>query len=160
MENKGNYFVRNMLCLMLIVVLVGCIALCSVGIVASASTDDQSSEAEPYGLMTKLSLVVGSDNGEVYARVKNEFTLGLSTIQVYVYLFTSSTYADSCSLMKFECSNYIADLNINKTIQTSAPINGEQKYWRAKMMYKMDNKDWVIKESITYLVDANGNVIR
>ena len=77
-----------------------------------------------------------------------------------VYLFTSSTYADSCSLMKFECSNYIADLNINKTIQTSAPINGEQKYWRAKMMYKMDNKDWVIKESITYLVDANGNVIR
>jgi len=28
------------------------------------------------------------------------------------------------------------------------------------LFYKMDSKDWVSKETITYLVDANGNVIR
>ena len=159
MENKKNYFVRNMFCFMLIAVLVGCIALCSVGMVASASTDDEP-EAEPYGLVTKLSLAIGSSNGQVYARAHNDFTLGFSTITVYVYLYSSSTYQEDYMQMTLESYNYIADLNLNKSLETYAPINGVQRYWRARMLFKFDQKDWTSKETITYLVDANGNVIR
>ncbi|MDE7349137.1 MAG: hypothetical protein K2N53_05700 [Clostridia bacterium] len=158
MENKKNYFVRNMLCLMLIAVLVGCVALCSVGMVANAATDD-SSEAEPYGLVTKISLAIGHSNGEIYARAHNDFTLGFSTIAVYVYLYSSLTYEEDYMNMHIEGSNYIADLNINKSLEVYAPINGVQRYWRARMLFKFDRKDWETKETITYLVDVNGNVI-
>ncbi len=160
MENKRNYFVRNMLCLMLIVVLVGCVALCSVGIVASASTDDQSSEPEPYGIMTKISLDIGSSGTTMWAKAHNDFTLGPSTIQVYVYLYSSLTYQEDYMQMTLESSKYIGDLNINKTLETTAPINGVQRYWRARVKYKLDQKDWVSMESETHLVDVNGKVIR
>ncbi|MDE6362430.1 MAG: hypothetical protein K2L53_05570 [Clostridia bacterium] len=159
MENKKNYFVRNMQCLVLIAVLVGCVALCSVGMVANAATDD-SSEAEPYGLVTKISIQIGSSGSNVWALAHNDFTLGFSTIPVYVYLYSSITYQEDYMQMTLESSNYIADLNINKSLETSAPINGVQRYWRARVFFKFDNKDWSSKETITYLVDANGNVIR
>ncbi|MDE7208895.1 MAG: hypothetical protein K2O31_03350 [Clostridia bacterium] len=160
MENNKNYFVRNMLCIILIAILVGCVALCSVGMVASAATDDESNEAVPFGIMTKISLDIGSSGTTMWARAHNDFTLGPSTIQVYVYLYSSTTYQEDYMQMTLESSKYIGDLNINKTLETTAQINGVQRYWRARVKYKLDQKDWVSMESETHLVDVNGNVIR
>ncbi|MDE6604696.1 MAG: hypothetical protein K2K85_01590 [Clostridia bacterium] len=158
MENKKNYFVRNTLCLMLIAVLVACVALCSVGMVASATTGEET-EVEARGLMTKISIQIGSSGGNVWAMAHNDFTLGPSTIQVYVYLYSSLTYQEDYMQMTLENKNYISDLNINQSLETSAPINGVQRYWRARVFFKLDQKDWTSKETITYLVDVNGNVI-
>ncbi|MDE7191122.1 MAG: hypothetical protein K2O35_01430 [Clostridia bacterium] len=158
MENKKNYFVRNMLCLMLIAVLVGCVALCSVGMVANAATDD-SSEAEPYGLVTKISLQIGTTGTTVWARAHNDFTLGFSTIKVYVYLYSSLTYQEDRTQMTLESSNYIGDLNINKTLETTASINGVQRYWRARVYYKFDQKEWVSSETSTILIGVDGSAI-
>ena len=160
MENKKNYFTKTILCLALISVLIGCIALCSIGATASAATTNPEPDAEPLGLYTKISLTIGASGNDVWAEAHNDFTLGKSTVQVYVELYSSLTYQESYRDMTLESRNYIADLNINKSIDTTAHIDGVQRYWRARVNYKLDNKDWTSKETATYLLDVNGNVIR
>lgn len=160
MENRKNYLNKTILCLMLISVLIGCIALSSVGATASAATTNPTPDAEPLGLYTKISLSLGVSGTNVWAKAHNDFTLGMSTIQVYVELYSSLTYQDSCANMTLESKNYIGDLNINATLETTAPIDGVQRYWRARVNYKLDKKDWVSKETETCLYDINGNLIR
>lgn len=110
-------------------------------------------------LFTTLGLTIGALNGEVYARVKNEFTLGFAVVQVYAQLYSSYTYQSSYTSMTLESQAYIADLNINETIRTSAPINGEQKYWMARAYYKVNDGDWKDKVTNVWLIDANGNKV-
>ena len=38
------------------------------------------------------------------------------------------------------------------------PINGAQKYWKARVMYKLDKNDWVAKETVALLIDVDGNL--
>ena len=159
MENKKSYFTKTVLCLMLISVLIGCIALCSMGTRANAATGNPEPDVEPLGLYTNISITLGSSGTTMWAKAKNEFTLGTSTIEVFVELYSSITFQESCSNMTLESRNHISDLNINKTVETTAPINGVQRYWRARVNYKFDKKDWVAKETETFLVDVNGNAI-
>lgn len=160
MENKKIYFTKTILCMMLIAILTGCLALCTIGTTANAATTDSSPDAETLGLMTKLSLDMGSSEGKVWATVHNDFTLGMSTVEVYVELYSSLTYQSSYKDMTLESQNHIGDLNINKTLRTTAPIDGVQRYWRARMRYKVDKKDWATKETATVLVDVNGKVVK
>lgn len=161
MYNGKSYLLRNLLCLTVILLLVISLVFCSVGTLAYAdSFDESSSDIEALGLVTKLTIKMGAVDGYVWAEAHNEFTLGFSTIQVYVELYSSNTDQDSYKNMQLESKNFISDLNIGKSIRTTAPINGRQLYWRGRLFYKMDSKDWVSKETITYLVDADGNVIR
>ena len=60
--------------------------------------------------------------------------------------------------MTLENQKYIYDLDMGKSVRTSAPINGVQRFWRARMMYKIDSKDWVSKETVSLLIDVNGNL--
>ncbi len=160
MESKKNYFARTVLCLILVTVLVGCVALCSMGTTASAATSNTSPDAEPLGLTTRISLHIGSDGTNVWVRAHNDFTLGPSTIPVYVYLYSSTSYQEDISNMALFARNYTGDLNLNQTIETSYPIYGEERYWRGRAMFRLDNKDWQTIETLTYLVGADGQVIR
>lgn len=119
---------------------------------------EESREVEPR-LLTRLSLAIGAADGEVYARVKNEFTLGFAVVQVYAQLYSSYTYQNDYTKMTLESQAYIGDLNIYETLRTAAPINGEQKYWMARAYYKIDNGQWKDKVTKVWLVDANGNAI-
>ena len=158
MENKKSYLTKTILCLMVIAVLTGCVALWSMGGTAYADTADPSADAEPYGLLTRLSLNLGSDGTNVWADAHNDFTLGKSTVSVYVFIYSSPTYQESYKDMTLENQKYIYDLDMGNSVRTSAPINGVQRFWRARMMYKIDSKDWVSKETVSLLVDVNGNL--
>ena len=158
MENKKYYLTKFLLCLMLIVALSCCLALSGIGATASAATSNPSPDAETLGLVTRISLNLGTTDGEVWADAHNDFTLGMSTVQVYVYLYSSPTYQDSYTAMTLEKLNYIYDLDINKSLRVSVSINGEQKYWKARVQYRLDNKDWVSKETVALLIDADGNL--
>ncbi len=96
----------------------------------------------------------------VTATVKNDFTLGKSTIPVVVELYSSYTFQEYISNMKLESRNTTTDLNIFKTISTSSRTNGEQKYWCALMRYKHDSADWIEKITAIVLLDKDGNVIK
>ncbi|MBD5087015.1 MAG: hypothetical protein HDT32_06660 [Clostridiales bacterium] len=125
----------------------------------AAVKDDSSNEAQPYGLVTNISLSLGANSEVVWAKAHNDFTLGMSTVQVYVYLYSSLEYQDDYNQMTLENSAYIYDLDIHKSLEVSAPINGVQKYWKARVEFKLDNKDWNSKETKTYLIDTNGKVV-
>ena len=119
---------------------------------------DEPAEAEPR-LFTTLSLNIGVDNGEVWAAVKNEFTLGFATVRVYVQLYSSYTYQESYTNMTFESQTYVEDLNIYETVRTASPTNGEQKYWMARARYRINSGDWKDKVSSLWLIDVDGNVL-
>ena len=37
--------------------------------------------------------------------------------------------------------------------------NGEDKYWQGRMRYKVDEEDWVAKDTGTFHLDENGGLI-
>ncbi|MBD5099690.1 MAG: N-succinylarginine dihydrolase [Clostridiales bacterium] len=159
MENKKYNLTKILLCLLLIVVLTGCVALSSMGATANAATVNPSPDAEPLGLMTKISLKLGTTGAEVWADAHNDFTLGKSTVQVYVFLYSSPTYKESYTEMTLENQKFVSDLDIYQSVRTSMPINGVQKFWKARVKYKLDSNDWVAKETEALLIDVDGNLV-
>lgn len=115
---------------------------------------------QPTGLFTNLSLSINCGMGEVWATVKNSFTLFPATVTVYVELYNSTEFEESYKDMNFVGREFIQDLNINQTLQISAPTKGEMRYWQARMYFKVDRRDWQEKMTSTVLIDGDGNYIR
>jgi hypothetical protein len=136
-----------------------CVCCFMNGNTANADAQDESGDAQTRGLMTRISISIGSYGDIMYARAANDLTIGFSTVQVYVYLYSSPNYQYTYRNMTLEKVGYTADLNWRDKIEVLVPINGEEKYWRARMQYKFDNKDWVSAETNTYLVNADGMLL-
>ena len=115
--------------------------------------------SETRGLVTNLSLSINGGNGIVWAKVKNNFTLFPSVIVVYLELYSSYEYTEDYTEMTCVKRVMIADLNQGETLETSAPTNGEQKYWCARMRFKFDQREWEERTTGTYLCDSDGNII-
>ena len=115
--------------------------------------------SETRGLLTRLTLTSGGGDGIVWAKVKNNFTLFPSVIIVYLELYSSYEYTEDYTEMTCVKRVMIADLNQGETLETSAPTNGEQKYWCARMNYKFDQRDWAEKFTPIFLRDAAGNLV-
>lgn len=126
---------------------------------SQAATTPSEDVAEPYGLVTKMTLSIDAGNGYVTAIVKNNFTLFPSTIWVFVELYSSEDYQESYTTMQLMGRENIRDLDMGKSITVSAPTNGQTLYWQARMRYKFDNNDWVVKTTSTLLFDGEGNEI-
>lgn len=148
--------INKALCIVLLLVVF--ITINNSGIVHAQTTEIED-EVSTRGIYTKLSLSFNSSNGIISATVRNEFTLGYSTIVVIVEIYSSYEIFDSIEDMTLESRNTIADLNIYESISTSCPVGGEQKYWCAVMKYKQDSKDWVTQTTSLILLDKNGNKV-
>lgn len=117
-------------------------------------------DVSPRGLFTNLTLAIGGGNGEIWADVKNEFTLFPATVWVYVELYSSDTYQEFYTTMKLEKMGSIADLDMGNTIRISVPTGGKQRYWQARMRYRLDQNDWQSKSTPTFLYGAEGDFIQ
>lgn len=126
-------------------------------IVSNEESNDSS--ITPRGLYTSLSLSINGGNGKVWATVKNDFTLFPSTVKVIVELYSSDTYQESHLNMTLVSINNIDDLDMGKTIVAEASTGGVQKYWQARMRYKIDNGSWENRNTTTVLYDAEGNYL-
>ncbi len=120
---------------------------------------EEVTEQEERGLVTNLILYIEGGDGEIRAWVKNQFTLFPSTIVVYLELYSSETYQESYTTMTLEKRVMTGDLNMGDTLETSAPTNGEQKYWKARMRYKFDERDWISKETEAMLYNGQGELV-
>ncbi len=158
---------KYLLLLLMFALILSCITVALIRpISASADTAEpdtlktvehtENNEMAPYGLFTNLTLALDAGNGEVWAVVKNTFTLFPATVRVVVELYSSYSFQNSHNDMTLICKNDIADLNMGKSIETRTKINGERKYWKARMYYKIDNKAWQEKETEAVLLDENG----
>lgn len=99
--------------------------------------------------------IKGDKKGTIYGTAKNAFTLGSSIIPVYIALW-SSEYKNGISINNLpEASNYIADLNIFKSIECSKSTGGKAKYWQAYVFWNFDNKGWEYGSTQVMYYDAN-----
>lgn len=113
------------------------------------------------GLGTRLTFaLVANGDGTVSAAVKNVFTLGYSTVTIYLYLYSSINHYESYEQMAIMATNYTYDLNINKTLTATASTRGQARYWCAQMEYNIDNSGWSTKTSPIIAMDADGNEIK
>ena len=117
------------------------------------------SAVSPYGIYTHIAIFIEGKNGRIHAWAKNIFTLFPSIVPVYVELYSSTTYQDSCAAMKLETYAYTSDLDQGEQIETSISTNGQQKYWKARARFRLDGSDWAITETATLLYNAAGEVI-
>lgn len=78
---------------------------------------------------------------------------------VYLELYSSYEYTEDYTEMTCVKRVMIADLNQGEMLEASAPTNGEQKYWCARMRYKFDQRDWAEEITPIFLRDAAGNLV-
>ncbi len=119
----------------------------------------QDGQAGTYGLGTSLSLSINGGNGKVWATVKNDFTFLPSTVIVIVQLYSSDTYAESYTEMELVCMNSIGDLDIGQTITTEAETGGVEKFWLARMRYKIDGDIWQSRQTGACRLSATGEFL-
>lgn len=123
---------------------------------SKAETNKEKSETT-RGWFVTITLNISGGNGQIFATAKNEFELFNTTAKVVVQLYCSDTYQENHILMTLVTTNSVEDLGKGQSVAASAFTNGQQKYWLARMRYKIDNRDWQEKCTGTILFDANGN---
>ena len=124
--------------------------------VASAAVADT---AEPYGWHASVSVSLKNNSTQVRAIAKNDFTLFPSEVYVEIVLYSSTTYTENISSMQEEARNSIDDLDMGKTMEVSANIDGRDLYWRALVNYQRDNGNWISKETATHYILGDGTLI-
>lgn len=121
---------------------------------ASADTGEEVSnenvvlheDASTYGLYTNLSLSLNGGDGKVWATVRNDFTFLPATVNVVVQLYCADTYQEDYNNMTLVAYNSTVDLDMGKSIVAEASTNGQEKFWIARMRYRIDSQSW--KEDI------------
>ncbi len=108
-------------------------------------------------LFTVLNIKIICENGIVSANVRNDFTFGFSTVEVYVYLYSSSVFTENYNEMKLMAENYTEDLNIFTEINSSC-VKGDDVYWLGRMRYRIDNDAWKDSTTPVYYIDNAGNM--
>ncbi len=121
--------------------------------------ENESSQISPHGLTTSLSLSINSGNGKVWATVKNDLTVFNSTVIVIVQLYSSNTYAESYTEMELVCMNSIADLDMGQTISTEAETGGVEKFWLARMRFKIDGSSWSSRQTGACRISGSGEFL-
>ncbi|MDE6075794.1 MAG: hypothetical protein K2G26_05090, partial [Clostridia bacterium] len=115
-------------------------------------------EASTYEL-ANLTLSINGGDGKVWATVRNDLAWFAPKVVVIVLLYSSDTYCESYLDMRMESSNEIGDLNMGKTIMTEAPTGGVEKYWIARMRYKINSGDWKSKDTGVCRIGPSGEFL-
>lgn len=112
----------------------------------------ESSDVETRAILVKMTCLLIKNENTIRAQAQNEFTLFPGKVQTKVYLYSSETYTEDYTQMKFEASNYISDLDQGESISARVDLYG-QRYWRGRTMFLVDNdKEWKSVETETIYV--------
>ena len=116
-------------------------------------------EITTRGIYTSLSLSIDGGSGKVWATVKNDITIFPATVMVVVELYSSDEYQENHEDMKIVSRVDSLDLNMGETLVAEGYTNGQDKYWQARMRYKVDADPWKEKDTGTFHFDGEGNLI-
>ena len=116
-----------------------CIPLLCASLVGCSAQDDRSSWRS--GIFTTLSLSLESDGHVIKATVRNDFTLGLATIPVYVYLYSSDELTTVPQMEKIQEASS-DDLDIFSSLSAEKKLSTEKRYYAAKLRYRNSDGAW------------------
>ncbi len=122
------------------------------------SQEEQSVEPR---ILTNLALTLDGESSEITAAVKNVFTLFPSTVYVNLELYVSDTYTNGMSYLDMELveRKSALDLNMGESISITVSTQGRQRYWCARMRYKIDNDSPDERVTMICLYAADGMLI-
>ena len=125
----------------------------------SAGVIETGDDVSTRGLFTSLSLSINGGDGKIWATVRNDITIFPSTVKVIVELYNSPIYQENYENMTLVVRKSTPDLNIGDSIVAESPTYGVQKYWQARMRYKVDDKAWESRNTGTLLYSADGEFL-
>ena len=114
----------------------------------SVSVQEESASPRIFAHLT-LSISGGDGRGNIYATVKNEFTLFPSTVNVVVSLYSSPIASTDYENMQLQATANSNDLNMGTTLL----------YWYAVAEYQEGGGAWKTIEAGPALYDARGYYI-
>lgn len=121
-------------------------------------TFTSSEEVDTRGLLVYVSVTLkGNGDGTMTATAKNQFTLGNTTLRVYVELYRAYEIPDYYTDMERVAYNYTGDLNIFDEISVTTPTGDAAAFWCARVRYQKDNDDWRSEVTGIFLFDMYGN---
>ena len=147
------------LCLALCIMLYPCLGMSEQTNDRPEVYDTSNSVIETRGLYTNIALYMEGENGAIRAWAKNLFTLFPAVIRLDVELYSSDIYESTYTRMELEKRASTPDLDQGHILEVKVPTNGEQKYWRARVFYRMDAGQWHSMETNTLLYSPDGEVI-
>ena len=124
----------------------------------SVSVQEESASPRIFAHLT-LSISGGDGRGNIYATVKNEFTLFPSTVNVVVSLYSSPIASTDYENMQLQATANSNDLNMGTTLTAIANNGGRQLYWYAVAEYQEGGGAWKTIEAGPALYDARGYYI-
>ena len=111
------------------------------------------------GIFVKITLSVTGGNNQVQATVKHDFSIFPTTVNVYVFLYYSTSFTVDYQDMELVCFDHSSNLALNDTLTVTASTGGEQRYWIARMYYKIDDREWENRITGPVLCSATGELI-
>ena len=111
------------------------------------------------GLFVTLSINIQGGDGQVFTTAKHDFSIFSSTVNIYVYLYYSTTLTTDYNNMTLAATAHSSDLDFGQTLTATASTGGEQRYWIGRMYYKIDTNDWESKTVGPVLYSASGALI-
>lgn len=121
--------------------------------------EERDNEIQPRAFTT-LSVSVNGGEGNVWATVRNDFTLFPSTVLVIVELYSSLTYTDNYNKMTLEAINQIDDLDMGNTVSAIASTGGVDKYWLGRVKYNDGSTGgWKYKDTGCCKISASGEFL-
>ena len=108
-----------------------------------AAEDEETITNEPdRGLFVTVSISINGGNGQVWTTAQHEFSLFSTTVEIYVFLYYSTTFTTDYQDMTLACYSYASNLGRGDTLTATASTGGEQRYWIGRMYYSIDNREW------------------
>lgn len=108
----------------------------------------------------RVSYQLKGENSNIIGVAKNIFNIYLDDINVYIYLYMSETYEESYVNMILCDWNYSQNLKVGQELYVQHTTGNKQLYWKLRVRYRRDGKDWEEEVSQTYLVDGDGNLLK
>ena len=116
-------------------------------------------QSPSQALTTSLSITLNGGDGKVWATVKNDISFFNPRVTVIVQLYSRDFYAENYADMNLVCANSVEDLDVGKTISVEAETGGKEKFWLARMRFKIGTGRWSSRYTAACRLSASGEFL-
>ena len=92
--------------------------------------------------LTNITLTVAEENGQVTATAKHDFSVFDKNVKIYVLLYYSTEFTVDHDEMTLAGYAFDGELKKGETLSVTAPSEGEESFWIARIYYKINDGRW------------------
>ena len=89
-----------------------------------------------------ISLTVAEENGQVTATASHDFSVLQKNVKIYVLLYYSETFTADHNEMTLADYAFDGQLSKGESLTVTAPTGDEERFWIARIYYKINDGRW------------------